>query len=76
MEVISVPNIYNDYYEISIGLIFTSILLIIFSLLLYSLNSTVHTWMAWVILVLFALLFIGIGLLSLYYKYNNIVIIT
>lgn len=78
MEVNVISNsstIYLDYYEIGLGLILMSLILLIFSLVLFSFDSFVHSWIQWVILALLILLFIGIGLLIMYYKYNTITII-
>lgn len=60
-----------DLYEIGVGLIVLSILLILFAFVIYLIDTDVHTWVIWIIFSLFILIFIGIFCLLAYYNYYN-----
>ena len=70
-----VPVYYPDYYQIGIGLIVVSIILLIFSLIIFEFDSFVHSWIQWVIFALILLLIIDIGLISMYYSNNPVLVI-
>lgn len=58
-----------ELYEIGIGLIVLSILLIFFALIIYFTNTFVHTWVLWVLVGLSFLILLGFFLLFLFYTY-------
>ena len=58
-----------ELYEIGIGLIITAVFLIFFALIIYFINTFVHSWIIWVIVGLFFLILLGFFLLFLFYQY-------
>ena len=60
-----------ELYEIGIGLIILSVLLMVFTLVLYYTNRDVHDWMFWVFIALIILIFLGLFLILLYHNYND-----
>jgi len=60
-----------EIYNIGVGIVVLSILIILISIIIYLTNTTVHTWIFWVISALFVLLFFGLFLILLHSQYNN-----
>jgi len=63
----------NELYEVGVGLVVLSVFLFILCILIFLSNTFVHSWIFWVVILLFVLIIIGLFLLLIYYQYNTIV---